>query len=85
MTADIRQIMRILAYRDIDVRLEGGQLIARSRDTSRSRLYFDPVTSQWRRGPAENGPLPDDMVQFIRRFRDQIIAELSRTDEEPAA
>jgi hypothetical protein len=85
MEADVRQVLRILDYRDIVVRLENGQLIARSRDVSRSRLYIDPATGEWCRGPAEDGPLPSDMVQFIRRFRDLIISHLSETHEEPAA
>ncbi len=54
MSAAPKQIMRILDYRGIDVRLEDGQLVTRCRD----------------------GPMPDDMVRFIRHFKDLIVAEL---------
>lgn len=62
MAADPKQVLRILAYRRIRVRLEDGRLIARH----------------------ESGEIPDDMIQFIRYFKDLIVAEL-RSRERTAA
>ena len=54
MSADPRQVLRVLDYRGIDVRMEDGRLIARCR----------------------HGPMPDDMIRFVRHFKDLIVTEL---------
>lgn len=81
MAADIAQVMRILRYRGISVRVRDGRLIARPVHGKADALVFN---GQWYRAEPESGPLPDDMVRFIQRFKNLIIAELD-TKERTAA
>jgi hypothetical protein len=54
MAADPRQVLRILDYRGIDVRVDDNRLIAKPRQ----------------------GEIPDDMIRFIRHYRDLIVDQL---------
>jgi hypothetical protein len=58
MSANVKQVMRILEYRGVNVRAERGRLIGKSR----------------------TGPMPGDMVRFIKHFKDVIIAELAERE-----
>jgi hypothetical protein len=54
MVADPKQVLRILDFRGIDVRVEDNRLVAKPR----------------------HGEIPDDMIRFIRHYRDLIVNQL---------
>jgi hypothetical protein len=81
---DARQLLRILTCRGIEVRLQDDRLVARPAPTGALDLHCDAGT--WRAVTLDPGPLPADMVAFIRHFKNDIIAELKAQQEEnPAA
>lgn len=85
MGADMDQVLRILRYREIDIRVEDGRLIARSRDVSGADILFDFASGYQERAAPENGALPEEMIRFIAHFKDRLVTHILAETQETAA
>jgi hypothetical protein len=81
--ADSRQIFRILRLRGIDVRLQDDRLVARPASTGALDLRCE--AGAWYAVEPDPGPLPADMVAFIRHFKDDILAALEAQERKGQA